>query len=141
LSASTIEPRQGCEVLPDKASIAAFNFAYHAAAHPFVHTHQGNFPRLFAFAIFALGATSVQSQIVVTTFTVGLAGVVLAYVFFSRIADPLLATIFCLLLITDYVLVAQWQVVTYRVWHLFFVFSSLLCVHLLAQRQMTWPPG
>jgi len=28
---------------------------------------------------------------------------------------------------SDYVLYAQWHVVTYRVWHLFFVFSSLLC--------------
>jgi hypothetical protein len=111
-------------------------FAYHAAAHPFVHTHQGNFPRLFAFVIFVLGATTIQSQIVVTTFTVGLAGVVLAYVFFTRIVDPLFAILFCLLLMTDYVLVAQWQMVTYRVWHLFFVFSSLLCVHLLSRRKV-----
>jgi hypothetical protein len=111
--------------------LADETFAYHAAAHPVVHTHQGNFPRLFAALIFVLGATSAQSQIVVTTFTVGLAGVVLAYVFFTRIADPLLAVLFCLILMTDYILVGQWQVVTYRVWHLFFVFSSLLCVHLL----------
>src|SRR5258708_7320507 len=27
--------------------LADETFAYHAAAHPFVHTHQGNFPRLF----------------------------------------------------------------------------------------------
>jgi hypothetical protein len=116
--------------------LADESFAYHAAAHPVVHTHQGNFPRLFAFLIYCLGATSIESQIVVSTFTVGLAAVLLAYVFFSRAADPLLATVFCLILMTDYVLVGQWQVVTYRVWHLFFVFSSLLCVHAVNRNRM-----
>src|SRR5687768_5338062 len=27
-----------------------------AAAHPYVYTHQGNFPRFFALALYALGA-------------------------------------------------------------------------------------
>ena len=30
--------------------------------------------------------------------------------------------------LTDYLFFTQWHVVTYRVWHVFFVFSSLLCV-------------
>jgi hypothetical protein len=111
------------------AGLADESFAFHAAAHPYVHTHQGNFPRLFAFLILVLGADSVESQIAITTFTVGAAAVFMAYHFFSKIANPLFALVCCLLIITDYVLVAQWQVVTYRVWHGFFVFSSVLCVH------------
>src|ERR1700674_520128 len=33
------------------------------AAHPYLHTHQGNFPRLFSFLIYKLGAHSVEAQI------------------------------------------------------------------------------
>jgi len=36
--------------------LADESFAYLDAAHPYVHTHQGNFPRVFAFLIYALGA-------------------------------------------------------------------------------------
>ena len=36
--------------------LADESFAFHEAAHPYVHTHQGNFPRVFAFLIYALGA-------------------------------------------------------------------------------------
>lgn len=109
--------------------LADETFAYHSAAHPYVHTHQGNFPRLFALLIYALGARTIESQIAVTTFTVGVASILFAYRFFTKISNPLLAFITAALLITDYVLVAQWQVVTYRVWHMFFIFSTLLCVH------------
>ncbi|MCC7368892.1 MAG: hypothetical protein IT306_10745 [Chloroflexi bacterium] len=98
------------------------------AAHPFVHSHQGNFPRLFAYLIYALGARTAESQIVVTTFTIGIAAVVFAFEFLARRAGPRFALLACLLLLTDYLFFAQWQVVTYRVWHVFFVFSSLLCV-------------
>ncbi len=34
-----------------------------------------------------------------------------------------------LVFVTDYMMFAQWQVNTYRVWHTFFLFGSLLCVH------------
>lgn len=120
------------------AGLADESFAYHAGAHPYVHTHQGNFPRLFAFVIYVLGADSIESQIIVTTFTVGVAAIFMAYHFFSKIASPLFALVCCLLLITDYVLVAQWQVVTYRVWHMFFVFSSMLCVHRMVEGRRFW---
>src|SRR3989449_10682697 len=69
------------------------------AADPFVHAHQGNFPRLFAYLIYLLGARDIESQIVVTTFTVGLAGVVFAFVFFSRFSGPFLDISFLLLLL------------------------------------------
>ncbi len=100
----------------------------HAEAHPYVHTHQGNFPRLFAFLLFVLGARTAESQIVLTTLTVGVATILFAYHFFSGLAGPRFALVACLFLMTDYLLFAQWQMVTYRVWHGFFVFSSLLCV-------------
>ncbi|HEY1980248.1 MAG TPA: hypothetical protein VGH13_09165 [Xanthobacteraceae bacterium] len=100
-----------------------------AAAHPIVHTHQGDFPRLFAFVLYVFGARSAAAQIWITTFTIGIASVLLAQNFLRRIADDLFATIAVLLLITDYLLVAQWQVDIYRVWHSFFLFGSLVCAH------------
>lgn len=124
--------------LTKSAGLADESFAFHAAAHPYVHTHQGNFPRLYALLLLVLGVESVESQIAVTTFTVGVVAVFMAYHFFSKIANPLCALVFCLLLITDYVLVAQWQVVTYRVWHGFFVFSSMLCVHRMVEGRRFW---
>lgn len=119
--------------------LADESFAYFSAAHPFVHTHQGNFPRLFALLIYALGARTIESQIVITTFTIGLLAVYFAFHFFAKITNPIFALLTCLILITDYVLVAQWQVVTYRVWHGFFIFSTLLCVHGIYDRTRIWP--
>jgi hypothetical protein len=104
------------------------------AAHPFVHTHQGNFPRVFAFLLFALGARSAESQIWITTLTIGLASVLMAYGFLRRLAgSSLFATVVVILLFSDYLLFSQWQVATYRVWHGFFFFATLLCVHGLSE--------
>jgi len=108
------------------------------AAHPYVHTHQGNFPRLFAFVLYALGARSIESQILLTTMTVGLASVLMAYCFFRRLAGPLFATIAILLLMTDYLMFAQWQINTYRVWHGFLLFAALLCVHGFSEWPRRW---
>lgn len=113
-------------------------YGFSAAAHPYVYTHQGNFPRLFNLLIYTLGAHTVESQIAITTFTVGIAAIFMAYHFFYKIANPLFALVCCLLLVTDYVLVAQWQVVTYRVWHEFFVFSSMLCAHRMVEGRRFW---
>jgi hypothetical protein len=108
------------------------------ASHPYVYTHQGNFPRLFAYLIYLLGARSIESQIVVTTFTVGAAAISLAYLFFARVGSTLFAILCCAVLLSDYLLVAQWQIVTYRVWHEFFVFSSLLSVYLVGRASLRW---
>jgi len=113
-------------------------FAWHAAASPYVHTHQGNFPRLFAFVIYVLGARTIESQIAITTFTVGLAAIFFAFRFFRAVGTPLFAALVCLVLITDYALFGQWQINTYRVWYGFFFFSSLLWVHRL-ERDRRWP--
>src|SRR5258706_6428607 len=53
-------------------------YGFSAAAHPYVYTHQGNFPRLFALLIYALGARTIASQIAVTTFSIGLLAVYFA---------------------------------------------------------------
>ena len=109
------------------------------AAHPFVHTHQGNFPRLFAYVIYLFGARSIESQIVITTFTVGLASIVFCFIFFCRTSGPLFAATISILLMSDYWLFSQWQVVTYRVWYGFLLFSSLLCAQGIGrQKKIPW---
>ncbi len=108
------------------AGLADEVFSPHAAAHPFVHTHQGNFPRVFATLIYLLGARSPEAQIVVTTVLIGGVSVAMMYHLLAKVVAPAFAMLACVLLFTDYVLYAQWQVVTYRVWHGFFFFSSLL---------------
>lgn len=123
----------------DSAGLADEAFSPHAAAHPYVHTHQGNFPRLYALLIYLLGARSVESQIAVTTFTIGLAAVCMAYRYFSKVGNALFAFLACLVMMTDYILFAQWQVVTYRVWYGFFFFSTLVCAHYISvDRSPKW---
>jgi hypothetical protein len=119
------------------------SYAVTAAGHPYIHSHQGNFPRLFNFVLYLLGLRSVQSQIWVTTFTVGLAAIYLAFSYFKRVGNELFATIACLTMLSDYLLFAQWQVNTYRVWHGFFFFSSLLCIHGIGGRrpELAWVLG
>ena len=113
--------------------LADESFSPQAAAHPYVHTHQGNFPRLFAFLIYALGARTIESQIVITTLTVGLMAIWLVWSFFARVATPLFATLVCVVFMTDYVLFAQWHVVTYRVWYCFLLFFALYCTERAAE--------
>lgn len=112
--------------------------AWHSAASPYVHTHQGNFPRLFAFVLYLLGARSIESQIAITTFSVGLASIWLAYRFLCSIGPPLFAALGCFVLITDYGLFSQWQIDTYRVWYGFFFFGSLFWVSQLGHFTR-WP--
>jgi hypothetical protein len=110
-----------------------------AAAHPFVHTHQGNFPRLFAFLLYAAGARSVESQVWITAMTIGTASILMGYTFFRRVAGSLFATVTMLLLMTDYLMFAQWQVNTYRVWEGFLFFSAFNCIHgLLEWKRGRW---
>lgn len=96
-------------------------------AHPYIHSHQGNFPRLFTYFIYILGAHDVELQVAITALTVGLAGVIFAFIFFARVSNALFAFVACLVYMSDYFLFGQWHLNTYRVWHCFFFFSSLLC--------------
>jgi hypothetical protein len=124
--------------LSETKGLADEVFAWHTAASPYVHSHQGNFPRLFAFLIYLLGARSIESQIVVTTFTVGLAAIWLAYRFLCTLGPPLFAAMGCLIMMSDYGLFGQWQVDTYRVWYGFFFFSSLVWISSLGINRR-WP--
>ena len=99
-----------------------------ASAHPYVYTHQGNFPRIFAALLYFLGFKSIQSQILVHLVVVNSLALYLAYAFFAKKINPLFALMYCLLLLTDYVMHFQWQFNTWRVWHCFFMFSSLSLV-------------
>src|SRR5258708_5762305 len=74
------------------------------AASPFIHTHQGNFPRFFSYFLYLLGARSVEAQIALTTFTVGLLAIWFAYRLLRTIGPPSCAALACLALITDYAL-------------------------------------
>lgn len=106
-------------------------FSTQRSASPYIHSHQGNFPRLFTFVLYAVGLRSIESHIWISTFTVGLAALWFAFRFLSRLGNPLFATLTCLVLMTDYLFFTQWQVSLYNVWHGFFFFSSLLCVQTL----------
>jgi hypothetical protein len=110
-------------------------FSPHPEASPFVHTHQGNFPRLFAWLIYELGATTAELQIVITTFTVGLGTILLAYLFFAQISSPLIALVASLVFMTDYLLFAQWQIVTYRVWYGFLFFAMMFSIEKIKNSQ------
>lgn len=99
------------------------------AAHPYVYTHQGNFPRVFAFVLYVLGARTIESQIVITTFTVGLLAIFLLYHYFATVGSPLFAFIAAAVAMTDYIFFTQWHVNTFRVWHGLFFYLALVCVH------------
>ncbi|MGE3910173.1 MAG: hypothetical protein AB7K36_12515 [Chloroflexota bacterium] len=103
------------------------------ASHPYVHTHQGNVPRLFGYLLYILGAHLVEAQIVVTTFTIGTLTVFLLYHVFSQLAGPRFACLAACVFMTDYLFFTQWQVVTYRVWHAFFMFAALACAYGVAR--------
>lgn len=100
-----------------------------------VYTHQGNFPRLYSLAQFALGIDTVSGQILATFLTVGVATVIFAFLFFSKISSITFGLIAVLCLILNYVYFMQWQFDTYRIWHAFFLFFSLWCACKIAEGQ------
>ena len=114
------------------------SFAPSAAAHPYLHTHQGNMPRLFGALIYVLGANTVEAQIVVTTLVIGTATVVFAFFAMRRLSNSLFALVFCALLVTDYLQFAQWNVVTYRVWYGFLFFAILLSIMRAGEPRGRW---
>jgi hypothetical protein len=98
------------------------------ASHPFFHTHQGNMPRLFGFLIYALGARTVEAQVLVTTLIIGNLTLFFCYASIAKVTRPVIAFVFCLFLFSDYLLFSQWHVVTYRVWYGFLFFGSLFAI-------------
>lgn len=105
-----------------------------SSAQAFLYTHQGNFPRFFAYLLYVVGAKSAESQILITTASIGVMGIMMAHVFMERRADPLFAFLFCAVLTTDYLMSLQWLVNTWRVWHLLFFFAPLLLADRLTSK-------
>ncbi len=102
--------------------------AIHLAGHPYVYTHEGNFPRLPVYLLLLLGVTKIEWQIVLLALVLGTSTIYLCFRFFSKISGPLFAFIVCATLTTDYLLFMQWEVNTFRVWLGLFFFLSLVCV-------------
>lgn len=92
--------------------------------HPVVHTHQGNFPRLYAAFLSALGLNDPVSQVAATVLPIGFVSVLLMFLALHRYAGLGLSVAALAILLTDYILFVQWQMVTYRVWH--FAFTATL---------------
>jgi hypothetical protein len=109
------------------------------ASHPFFHTHQGNMPRLFGFLIYALGARTVEAQVLVTTLIIGNLTLFFCYASIAKVTRPAIALIFCLFLFSDYLLYAQWHVVTYRVWYGFLFFGTLFAISSASAENRIWP--
>jgi hypothetical protein len=109
------------------------------ASHPFFHTHQGNMPRLFGFLIYALGARTVEAQVLVTTLIIGNLTLFFCYASIAKITRPAIAFIFCLFLFSDYLLYAQWHVVTYRVWYGFLFFGTAFAISSATSKNKVWP--
>jgi hypothetical protein len=105
------------------------------AAHPYVYTHGGNFPRLPVYLITRLGLARIEWQIVALSLAIGSATVYLCFGFFSTIGDDLLAFLVSSVFVTDYVLFMEWEGSTYRVWHGLLFFAGLVCIQRIGRQQ------
>ncbi len=115
------------------AGLADKSTSPHPQGHPVVHTHQGNFPRLYATVLSAIGLSDPAAQVVATVFPIGIASVFLLFLGLRRYVSPGFAFASLAILLTDYVLFAQWQVVTYRIWQ--FAFTAVLLATAIAYRE------
>ncbi|MBI2756440.1 MAG: hypothetical protein HYX52_07005 [Chloroflexi bacterium] len=104
-----------------------------AAAHPYVYTHGGNFPRFFSFVLLLAGMTDIRWHIALAALIIGGLSTIFCFKLFSTIANRWLAALVCLVFATDYLLYAQWQVNSFRVWQGFFFFGQLYLVQLAAR--------
>lgn len=115
------------------------SFSFSESAHPFFHTHQGNMPRLFGFLIYALGARTIESQVLVTTVIIGNLTLFFCYASIASLTRPVIAFVFSVFLFSDYLLFAQWHVVTYRVWYGFLFFGTLFAISSARTENRAWP--
>lgn len=104
------------------------------AAHPYLYTHEGNFPRIPALGLLLAGINRVEWQITVLAIVVGSLTTYLCFAVLSRIGGDLFAFLAVLIFGTDYLLYVQWQVNTFRVWHAFFLFASLWLIQRITER-------
>jgi hypothetical protein len=115
------------------AGLADESTSPHVAGHAVVHTHQGNFPRLYAMVLSATGLDGPVSQVAATVLPIGFAGVLFLFWSLYRYAGLGLAIAAASILLTDYILFVQWQVVTYRLWH--FAFAAALLATAISYRE------
>ena len=86
-----------------------------------------------------LGIRTVELQIAVTVFTIGLLAFRFTYRFLADISTRLYATIACLLLMTDYIMFTQWHVGAWHVWKMFLLFGGLYLAQRVAARKQAYP--
>jgi hypothetical protein len=125
--------------IANSSGLADESFSYDPAAHPYVYTHAGASPRLFAYLLYVLGIRTIELQIAVTVFTVGLLAFWFAYRFLAEISTRLYATIACLLLMTDYIMFVQWHIGAWHVWKMFLLFGGLYLAQRVAARRQAYP--
>jgi hypothetical protein len=125
--------------IANSSGLADESFSYDPAAHPYVYTHAGASPRLFAYLLYVLGIRTIELQIAVTVFTVGLLAFWFAYRFLAEISTRLYATIACLLLMTDYIVFAQWHVGMWHTWKMFLLFGGLYLAQRVASKKQAYP--
>jgi hypothetical protein len=125
--------------IANSSGLADESFSYDRAAHPYVYTHAGASPRLFAYVLYVLGIRTIELQIAVTVFTIGLLSFWFAYRFLADISTRLYATIACLLLMTDYIMFVQWHIGAWHVWKMFLLFGGLYLAQRVAARKQAYP--
>ena len=125
--------------IANSSGLADEAFSYSAAAHPYAYTHAGASPRLFAYLLYVVGIRTVEAQITFTVFSVGLAAFWLAYRFLAEVATRFYAVVACLLLMTDYLMFAQWHVDAWQVWKALFVFAGLYLAHRIVVNRQPRP--
>ena len=123
----------GSSGLPDES------LSNDAAAHPYLYTHAGASPRLFAYVLYVLGVRTVELQIAVTAFTIGLLAFWFLYRFLAEISTRLYAVVACLLLMTDYIMFAQWHIGLWHVWKTFLLFGGLYLAQRVANKEQSRP--
>lgn len=131
---SILHARNLLEFGPAKAAgLADESTSPRPEGHSVVHTHQGNFPRLYASILSAIGLDSPASQVAATVLPVGIAAVFLLFWALRRHVSSGFAIVSVAILLTDYILFVQWQVVTYRLWQ--FLFTAALLATAVAYRE------
>jgi hypothetical protein len=106
--------------------LADETFSNITSAHSFIHTHQGNVPRLLGVLLILLGFESVQSHVVLTFLILGLPTFYFLIKLLHKISNSKeFAYISIIFLFTNYILFFQWLFVTYRIWYFYLIFSSI----------------
>ena len=96
---------------------------------------RGSLPMCFML----LGARTVELQIALTVFTVGLLAFWFVYRFLADVSTRLYAMVACLLLMTDYIMFAQWHIGLWHIWKTFLLFGGLYLAHRVADKEQSRP--